>query len=186
MAKVSIDKKALKKGFWGNTYNNWGKILAAFLALYLFESGFFTGLLFAAKDIRGEQYRSLGNQYFDDFERDVLTAPLPFPGVPAAAGEAFNRPDGCVAGEETVTVEGVDIQRPTGVQICDPKVNDERPWSVFPWVRDTGALGTFPACATAAGWVLTEETSPAFRGDAVAADPSAVACQNYFKLSVSR
>lgn len=97
MPRLTIDRAALKKGFWGNTWKNWGKcviyassksipgefdifvqalgarrplhpsaaplppagyIFAAFLVLYAAEAGYFTGMLFAAKRIRGHTYMS--------------------------------------------------------------------------------------------------------------------------------
>ncbi|KAG7674543.1 hypothetical protein KSW81_000193 [Nannochloris sp. 'desiccata'] len=177
---LTIDKAALKKGFWGNTWRNWGYIFLAFTVLYAILSGFFTGLLFASKGIRQKDYKTLPNQYYGDFERENVPVIYPYP--EADSQVPFNRPNDCVDITEDITIPLIDdtVPRSTGVQRCTPS-KDVLGWVLFPWVSDTQAAGNFPGCDNAGGaTILTQETSPAFVSDGNAAvAPPTAACQNF-------
>jgi len=98
---------------------------------------------------------------------------------PAAhSQEAFNRPEGCTAEEETITIAGDSFSKENGAETCVPS-NNNVAWTLFPWVVDTNAAGKFPGCANG-NTVITAETSPAFVGDVVASPAVvATACQNF-------
>ena len=156
-----------------------GLILLAFLALYLIEAGYFTGLLFAAKRIRGTFYRSLGSRYFGEFE--TQSTPWNFTIPEDDYSMSFNRPKGCTLETKDVDVSvsvsdtnvTIPVTEETGLEFCQD--NKDETWVIFPWVQEN-----FAPCSDGVT-VLTSETSPAFSGDVVATPEQVLesACQNY-------
>ncbi|EFN56973.1 expressed protein [Chlorella variabilis] len=188
--KITVDPSALKQGIWGNTWKEWGWILLAFTILYAFLGGYLTGMLYAALGIRTDAYRTMSGKYFGPFDRALLNASIET--LPSTGGvkdpDYFNRPDGCVALEESVPLSadfpGINITQPTGILACSNS-NKQWRWTVYPWVLETNGLGNYPGCANAAGAASTAYTylsneSPA-GGDAAPSTPAARAalvCQN--------
>lgn len=183
----SFDAQKLKHGLWGNTWKEWGKIMGAFLILYLIEAGYFTGLLFAAKKIRGDQYKSLTDKFFGDFDTAKISTQFPFR---PTEDVFFNRPQGCKDQTRELLVGGGVYTQPNGIQACDTGV-DGNQWVLFPWTLDTNALGTFPGCSNPQGasstlsTFLSQPTSPAYYGNNVVADDAVqeeYVCQNFVSV----
>ena len=118
-------------------------------------------------------HAALPSQYFGDFLRQANVYAFPF-----GQDIYFNPPEGCVEGEVTRDVQGVEITEPNGVQTCTPKKGGELAWVLFPWVKQTNAAGRYPGCAATNDTVITQEASPAFTGEGTAAT-QAVVCQNF-------
>lgn len=184
LPQIQPDWKNLKYGIWGNSWKNWGEIALAFICLYAVLAGYFTGMLFASKEIRGLNYRSLPSRHFGDFDKVEL--PMSYSFDPSETF-LFNRPQGCVNMQRTISIGGQDFQQDDGIQACDTG-KDGNQWVLFPWTLDSNALGAYPGCANAEGAgstgssFISRETSPAFTGTPVDATPELIqtwVCQNF-------
>lgn len=186
--RIHMDPKQLRQGIWGNSWKTWGSIALAFLCIWSVAGGYFTGLLFAAKGIRGDEYRSVVDKFFGRF--DTNSIPYIYP-LSAGQTTSFQRPEGCVDLENDLTVAGQVYQRPNGIQSCDTG-EDGNQWVLFPWTLDTNGLGRYPGCSNPQGasetlsTFLSQPTSPAYYGNDVVAPQAAVdrwVCQNFVGVS---
>lgn len=159
-----------------------GFILLAFLGLYAIEAGYFSGMLFASKRIRGQNYRALPSQYFGDFLRVGNEYTVPYD----RRSIIFNPPEDCVEGEKEVNLEGVPgvtVTEPNGIQTCTP-TKDNRNWALLPWVKNSNfGLESYPGCADTDNTIITAESNPSFTGEGTAVDAQNVICQSYIPNS---
>jgi len=104
----------------------------------------------------------------------------------AQSGETlqFNRPDGCIVGEEDVPIgdTGVTVQEPTGLATCS---GDSR-WALFPWVQETNGAGRLEGCSveTPPSTQTINSLNPAFptAGEESPAVTCTQVCQNFVPL----
>ncbi|KAI3434913.1 hypothetical protein D9Q98_002967 [Chlorella vulgaris] len=153
--KVTIDPHALRQGIWGNTWKEWGRIMLAFGVLYAILAGYFTGLLFAAKGIRRDEFRTMSGKYFGKFDRQLFNASIDILPNTESGGSKnpfyFNRPEGCTEVPDEEPLPGfpdITINQTIGILACSTSDKQWR-WTVYPWVVQSNGLGRYPGCATA-------------------------------------
>ncbi|KAL4854525.1 O-methyltransferase MdmC [Chlorella vulgaris] len=174
--KVTIDPHALKQGIWGNTWKEWGRIMLAFGVLYAILAGYFTGLLFAAKGIRRDEFRTMSGKYFGKFDRQLFNASIDILPNTESGGSKnpfyFNRPEGCTEVQTTESLPGfpdISINQSIGILACSTSDKQWR-WTVYPWVVDTNGLGSYPGCATANAEGVTPSTGSFISDDSPAGE----------------
>ncbi|GMH37224.1 hypothetical protein BSKO_05097 [Bryopsis sp. KO-2023] len=139
----------------GNSYADWGKVLACLVVMYLALGFLYSGLTSVAVELRQEEWLELPSTHFGDFEKterfvldDNFSGPARY--TPASTDvlangmdmrtRLFNRPTGCKA----VTADNV--------LVCDA-THDL--FSLYPWIIDQGVAAGMAGCQYVADKSLT-------------------------------